>query len=445
MDSGADEISSSAHGTGLASRLSVRRRDARGVASRVKNIALRYSITPKPIERRLKRYDDVTARFGVRPTFPITAVILARQPTAIRHLADRGVEFAVHGLVHNDHAQLSVTEQRCSIAEACRIFERAGIPYAGFRAPYLRHNEATQEALQDLGFRYQSSQVVAFDVVGHENPPQRRGAYEQVLRLYGALDAEDVVVRPDQVGGLVNIAVALPDDESMVERLRLDEAAQTDAWMRVLEHSHHRGELFTMQLHPERIFDCQSALETVLDQARRARPAIWVSRLDEIAAWWSSRSSSVLTVTDLGVGRHRVHFDGDPRARLLLRGIPEAPSDEWYGLDRVARSRSFDIDSGVKPVVGVAPNFPPPLRDFLREEGFVVEASSDPQRFTVYLDERQAEMTQRSILTEVERSAGPLVRVARWPCGARSAFCVTGDIDCFTLQDFAFRLWEARR
>jgi len=44
----------------------------------------------------------------------------------------------------------------------------------------------------------------------------------------------------------------------------------------------------------------------------------------------------------------------------------------------------------------------------------------------------------------IEKAPGPLVRVWRWPDGARSALAATGDIDALTLRDFVVRSWETR-
>ncbi len=41
----------------------------------------------------------------------------------------------------------------------------------------------------------------------------------------------------------------------------------------------------------------------------------------------------------------------------------------------------------------------------------------------------------------IEASVGPLVRYWRWPGGAKSAMCVTGDLDALTLLDYASRLF----
>jgi hypothetical protein len=44
-------------------------------------------------------------------------------------------------------------------------------------------------------------------------------------------------------------------------------------------------------------------------------------------------------------------------------------------------------------------------------------------------------------IAAIEASPGPLVRYAPWPNGARSALCVSGDLDALSLLDYASRLW----
>ena len=426
--------------------LTLRAKGVGGLVARAGMIASRFGPTPSRMERYLTHYADLTAEFDARPTLPVTACVLARHPALMRKFVDRGVEFAIHGLFHNDHAMLSLDEQRESIARGATLFQASGVPYAGFRGPYLRYNHATDEVVRELGLRYHSSQAVSFSVMSQDL--ERRADYQRALRLYGALDAAQVVVRPRERRGLVDIPVAMPDDEIMVDRLHLDDRAQTAAWLAVLELTFARGELFTMQLHPERIFDCARALRATLREARGRDPGVWIARLDEIAAWWRRRQRTVLQVRALGQDRFQVSLEGAPEATLLVRGVPAVDAAPWYGRDLVVRGRSFAVATTVKPVVGVSGRSPKAVLDFLCEEGFPAEVSDDRSRFGAYLDvagDSDNVLDEVGLLAEIERAPGPLIRLWRWPAGARSALAVTGDLDSVTLQDFAFRFWETRR
>jgi len=49
--------------------------------------------------------------------------------------------------------------------------------------------------------------------------------------------------------------------------------------------------------------------------------------------------------------------------------------------------------------------------------------------------------SQVELIEHIEASTGPLIRYWRWPEGARSPMCVTGDVDALTLLDYAARLF----
>lgn len=79
---------------------------------------------------------------------------------------------------------------------------------------------------------------------------------------------------------------------------------------------------------------------------------------------------------------------------------------------------------------------------FLRQQGYLVQISDDEEPYPLYFDRTDfAPTDERSLLAQVEKSAGPLVRLCRWPNGARSALCVTGDIDALVLWDYGLRLF----
>lgn len=429
----------------MAVLFSMRHRGAGGAAARARSIVSRFGVTPTPMEERLRRFDQLTADFGVRPSWAITACILDRNRAAMLRFAERGVEFAIHGLVHDDHSLRSLEEQRASISRAAELFRAAGVPYRGFRCPFLRGNSATDQAVRDLGMLYHSTQPVVFSTVTSLDP-RAEEAFRRTLRhLYGgAVDAATAAVRPSLRGGVIHIPVALPDDEIMVERLWLDAEQQAAVWLATLDETWRRGELFTVQLHPERTDECAAALAATLSEARSRRPAVWIATLERIAEWWRRRAQTRLEVMPLEDGRFRVRMEGDPAATLLVRGLPRVDAEPWHGADRIARASEFEVVSARRPVVGVSARTPSQVLAFLAEEGFPAERGEDPARFGAWVDVA-GEMSEKQILDVVESSAGPLVRLGRWPAGARSALSVTGDIDCMTLQDFALRLWETRR
>jgi Polysaccharide deacetylase len=430
--------------------LSLRAKGARGVTSRVGTVMARFGTTEAAMARYLECYTRLADTFDARPSLPITASVLARHSALVHRFAERGVEFAIHGLVHDDHAALDLEEQRARLAQAKALFERAGVAYAGFRGPYLRANSATAETIRAADLRYDSTTAVAFQVLAPELEHGPHGApWRRVLEFYGASRASAMVVRPTLERGVVELPVALPDDEIMVDRLHLNPEDQAAAWLAILALTYTRGELFTLQLHPERIFDCAQALTTVLATARRARPPVWIATLDQIAAWWLRRERCVLVVEQVATRGYRCALDGDVDATLLVRGLPGVDARPWFALDRVALSRAFEFQADVKPVVGVSRRCPPAVLALLREEGLPVELGEDRGRYGTYVDadlgSGASPADQVRILAHLEHSTGPLLRLWRWPTGARSAVAVTGDVDAVTIQDFAFRQWETRK
>ena len=423
--------------------VSLQSRGATETIARTAKVVSRFGPTPAAMARRLDRYEQIVSAHGVRPTWPTTACVLERHPQLLRRYAERGVELSLHGLVHGDHAVLDRERQRATIARAIEVFERSGLRAAGFRGPYLRYNEATLHVLRALGLRYHSSQAVAFPLQWSQVDARAASQHGLALRLYAAVDARTVAVRPRLRDGLVDIPVAVPDDEILLDRLRLAEPALSAEWLHILELTYRRGDLFTIQLHPERIGELGQALEATLSAARGRRPAVYVARLDDIAEWWLRRARFSLRVTPAGDGRCRVALAADVDATLLVRGF-SMPAAAWYGRDSWSEAREFVTRAERLPAIAVSRRSLPEVARFLAEEGFATESSDDRERFGAYVDIPGPSWSEASLLDAIESAPGPLVRIGRWPDGARSALAVTGDIDALTLRDFVARSWETR-
>ncbi len=172
-------------------------RGIRNLVLRIRRIFSRFGITPKRFERRLNRYCAATRNLGCVPTFPITAVILKRHPELIRKLSREGIEFAVHGYIHTDYKPLSSEEQTRHFKKAIDAFRICQIPFAGFRAPYLRVNNETPEVLGNLDFLYDSSHAIHWDVVDKTGYPQQGWSeYSRLLDFYQARSAQDYLTLP---------------------------------------------------------------------------------------------------------------------------------------------------------------------------------------------------------------------------------------------------------
>jgi peptidoglycan/xylan/chitin deacetylase (PgdA/CDA1 family) len=423
--------------------LSLQSRGATATLARTKQVVSRFGATTSAMARRLDRFESIAAAHGVLPTWPTTACVLERHPALLRRYAERGVELALHGLVHGDHAAIDAGRQRETIAHAIELFERSGLRPLGFRGPYLRYNDDTLAALRALGLRYHSSQAFVFQSIATNTTPAAASQLALALRLYGAVDARTTCVRPRSLDGLVDIPVAVPDDEILLDRLRLSEPALSAEWLHILGLTHARGDLFTIQLHPERIPELGEALEATLRAARALVPAVYFARLDGIADWWLRRSRFVLRVTRAGETRCRVSLSADPDATLLIRGL-DTPAAPWHGRDLRCVAREFEAEAERLPIVGVSRRTTHAVTRFLVEEGFATETSDDRGSYGAYVDVPDGSWTEVSVLDAIEAGPGPLARIWRWPDGARSALAVTGDIDALTLRDFMTRSWETR-
>ena len=410
---------------------------ASNLARRARAIGARYGIGPQRIERRLGAVLDIMDRFDCGATLPITAAAVERNPHVIARYAELGIEFAVHGHYHVDHVGLAPADQVSQLGRARRILQDHGIPAMGFRAPYLRWNAATIDALREQGFLYDSSQAMNWPIA----PELETEAYRRGLTFCDALPATEHAVLPRIDRGIVRIPCCLPDDEAAVDRLRLTSSEPiADLWLDMLRSTHERGELFTLAVHPERIDVCGPAIATVLSAARATTPAVWIARLDELARWWSARASSTISVRDEGGGLFRITVRGPSGSTVLARGLEVPGSEPWDDGTRLVRSSTFVLRSGVRPTIGLHPASSDRLGAFLREQGYIVEAATTAHDHAVFLHlDRFSRMDERPLLDQLETGPFPILRQGRWPDGAKSALAVTGDVDALTIWDYALR------
>jgi peptidoglycan/xylan/chitin deacetylase (PgdA/CDA1 family) len=422
-------------------------RGPRNLLKRAMAILNRFGISAHRFQRRLLRYSAVMRKHGCVPTFAITAVTLKRHPRLVQQLSREGIEFAVHGYVHTDYKMLSADEQKQHFQRAIGVFNDCRIPFVGFRAPFLRANGSTAGTLADLGFSYDSSRVIRWDVFDETEYASRpRRAYRRLVDFYRPLDSRRYLALPRFSDGLVEIPVSIPDDEAMVDRLGItDEARITDIWRAILRRTHERGEIFTVQLHPERVSLCEPAVTKVLEEARELAPPVWVATLAEIAQWWKERSRFVFDISPGEGGGYRVLARCSERATVLLKNCrAEAASQEWAEGWKSIGPRQFLLRSPARPVIGVAPDTSQAAVDFLVSEGFLVERSARRSDYGLYLADlvKFGEADEKALVARVQSADAPLLRFWRWPSDARSALSVTGDIDSITLTDFALRVLE---
>ena len=410
---------------------------AGNLVRRASVIGSRYGLGPGRMERRLDAVLEIAARDGFRPTLPVTAAAAERHPRTIARYAEHGIEFAVHGLYHVDHSRLTAVEQVEQLGRARRVLQDLGVPATGFRAPYLRWNPGTLHALRENGFLYDTSQAVHVPI----RAELETDTYRRVLGFYSSVSAAERPSLPRVDEGLVRLPCSIPDDEAALDRLGLSPEAIAGIWLDAHRETHDRGELLTLAVHPERIEPCALGIEAVLDQARLARPAVWIASLEEIARWWLERSASTVSVDAVSGDRFHVRATGPPGLTLLARDVDvDAVTGPWAdGWVRV-RATEFDLRASRRPFIGVSPDSAEALPRFLGEQGYVVETVASGEAHARFL--RLPTFTpahERGVLAELEGDRSPLLRLGRWPHGARSALALTGDVDALTIFDYALR------
>ncbi len=405
---------------------------------RVSVISRRYGVTPRNMDRVLARFANLLAEYQGSATFPMTSVALARNKGIVEKYQAHNIEFAMHGYYHVDHRQLSLDAQVAHFAKARRLFEDRGLTCRGFRCPYLRWNDDTLTAIRQTGLLYDSSQVIAWDVAREFDT----AAYRRVLEFYGAISASHYPALPRWDEGLVRIPYCVPDDEALIDRLQFGStAALNEPWLAILTETHRRGELFTLGLHPERIQLCEAPLIATLRAAHELSPGVWMARLDQIARWWLDRTEAAVTITENDGHEIWVDVKGPEGTTVLARNLEvNAPTENWDGAYRQVKATAFTLRATRRPFIGVSPSAAPYLTSFLRQQGYVVELAEADRAHTFYVDRpRFGYEDERPLLDQIENSDAPLVRLGRWPGGARSALCVTGDIDALTIWDYGLR------
>lgn len=407
-------------------------------------ISRRYGATPEKMMRAFDQLISTLEQHGCRATFPVTAVALARHPDPFHWLQERGMELAIHGWTHVNLERYSLAQQREHLSRAIDTFDRHGIPVTGFRSPYLRHDGTIREAVEATGLRYISNQPILWETTAEPlRSLGRNQAYQKAVAFYAPWSSVDHLSLPAVQGQVVEIPVSLPDDEMLAERLGADSGQIAQICMEILHQTYAREELFTIQFHPERAAICTSALNRVLAEARSYTPPVWIARLDEIAEWWQQRQTLYLEVAHEGHDQYDIVIHGPTRVSALVRSAQAlAESKTWGDGYQLVGSRRFSVRCSTRPFIGISRRTSHSLVNFLEQQGYLVEISDERTSYPVYLDwPNFIQADEKSLIQQIETTRFPLIRINRWPGGARSALAITGDVDALTLWDYGLRLF----
>jgi len=411
---------------------------------RALKIFKRYGLAKKQMQDYLLKYIKIMHNHNCVPTLPITACIVERYPTLIKRFLNEGVDFAIHGYIHIDYTKLSAKILNEHLEKAIKIFRSLCIPFYGFRCPYLKLTEEILENMSCFDFLWDSSQAVNWDLLKREDfSSEKWKNYQKMIAQYKPYNAQNRKILPKLKYNLVEIPVSLPDDDLLIDRLGItNQKIIENIWSKILERTYHRGELFTLQLHPERIKFCEKALESILMQAKKLNPGIWIASLSEIAKWWKEKKEFSFEIIDQGPNRYQIIARCSKRATILLKNSESNCSRKnFFDGYRITDGNMFFIESPAKPIVGIPVNSPIELIDFLKEEGIPFEFNNDKNKYGVYLGNYSSfsDRNRREVFNAINQASSALVRFWRWPHYARSALAVTGDIDALTSIDFFLR------
>lgn len=108
----------------------------------------------------LPRLLDVYSKHDIKCTFYFTGELAEKAPEALELVLDHGHDIGCHGYDHS-HLQaldsLNLEEQKAHINKAKSVIENIAGKITDFRAPALRINESTIRALEETGFKTDSS------------------------------------------------------------------------------------------------------------------------------------------------------------------------------------------------------------------------------------------------------------------------------------------------
>ncbi len=226
----------------------------------------------------VRHYADLVAQWGGKVTFFIPSSILERHAKALKSVNNACVEWGVHGHVHTDMSRFGFEQQICYISTSIKIFDKAGIPFKGFRAPYLRANPAVMEALVRTGrFVYDSSASFWW-----EDGQEFSEAEVWAKRFYKSGRHVPGSANVVHNGSLTEIPVALPDDDILVDRMGMGATEALVVWKKMLLQCHRNDDVFVLQLHPERIYDLEMALVGLMETAKALQPQVRIAALSDL-------------------------------------------------------------------------------------------------------------------------------------------------------------------
>jgi peptidoglycan/xylan/chitin deacetylase (PgdA/CDA1 family) len=270
---------------------SIKNRGLLGTVRRGFSVMNRYGVTRNKIPRNLITLNHILQEYGAIATIPITVRVLSRNPDILNYLGNEHIEIAVHGYVHKDYTKLSYDEIVSHMKHAIAVCNDMGIRPHGFRAPYLKTSNEVLRAIAAVGLEYDSSYTVCFGVLPKDSDYDAPA--HQVLNACKTISDSPKLTR---IEGILEIPVALPDDEWLVDQLHLAPKEVAKCWISALKESMRTDEsVFVLQLHPERVAILSDTLIEVLEWAIRSN--VRIRSLSEIAKNGTRPGENCMAIT----------------------------------------------------------------------------------------------------------------------------------------------------
>lgn len=385
----------------------------------------------------------------VRVTFCITASLLESHKEFLRSFKENGHEYAAHGFFHTNMKKKSREEQFEIVRRSYEIFNDSGMPVHGFRCPYLSYNTNTIEALARSPFSWTSNNVIFWD----SGLPKDRHSEEHLKKLstlYSFRDSSQTMSLPKYVERLLDIPLTAPDDEMIYERFRIkDSGAIAPIWIKTFQKVYERGEIYHLLFHPERFQYVSEAMKELVEETRRMTPHVWHATLIQITRWWEKRRQIRWLYEKQNSRAFRLIIQAPPESTILVKS--ERPDGDrfFYGTYKKADPAikekglfALNVSNLGKNTVTISDKSSKSLEDFLKDEGFLVERRQKADNGSLFIGgyESFTEADKLPLLKKIDESPFPLLRVWRWPNGARCAFTISSDVDSINVGDFMRRM-----
>jgi peptidoglycan/xylan/chitin deacetylase (PgdA/CDA1 family) len=412
---------------------------------RVFTIIFRYGFTRKKFKKYLHNFSKILAKYDVCATFPITANVLQKNHVIFTGNGNNNFELAIHGFKHSDYSQLSYEDQKDHLQKAKNIFDELDIDYTGFRFPYLRFSANSADTLKGKDIKWNSSNSIYWDISGYDILQIFSfSTYQKVLSQYNFGNFENCLSLPSLKNGIVEIPVSLPDDDLLVDRLKLrDENLISNIWIDMLDDTIKSGELLTLQLHPERIDKCGRSLDLLLKRAIETANSIWIANLTNISEWWIEKRRFRFEIKKISGDEYLIKPECSDKATILIKDPVDGnqTGERFFKNYYVLNKDEIHIKSTKKPILGIPGTISASVQDLLQNEGIPFEISDKPDEYEIYLDadKYNSGLFEREILKSIDKLPGQIIRFWRWPNQFKSALSITGDIDAITAVDFLRR------